>query len=260
MFSKKEIANIILHVVFISTFIAIFFFTYAAKVEEEIVKLQVQYLVDDLTTNAFLLPDHIKKSIKIKLDNITLPDLQSADNAVKEQNKKLMDHAIKIMLVFSVFGLLSAYYMSSVYDFSFIELLKENALAIVFVALTEYLFLNYVVKNYISADPHYVKRTFLNELHKDSNHNNGYDEEVLNNANSNILSNVEPNVEPSTDSTNVHNYLMEPISLMESDYADITNYNINDNYAIIDEPLKYLNHILPESSGKSMDPFYHVMV
>ena len=61
MFNKEEIANIILHVILISIFIGIFFFTYGSHIEENIVKQQVAFLVENNKEFTSLFPQNTKK-------------------------------------------------------------------------------------------------------------------------------------------------------------------------------------------------------
>ena len=49
MFTSEEIASIMMSVLFVGTFLGVFFFTYASKVENQVVIDQVNYIVSDLT-------------------------------------------------------------------------------------------------------------------------------------------------------------------------------------------------------------------
>ena len=161
MFSKKDIGNIILHVILIATLITIFFFTYATTVEEEIVKDQVDFIIEDLTEGTKLFPAEMTGLLKASVDGIELPDMKSVDEEVEKKNKKLMNHVLILVGAILISGLSLVYFMSQKYDFSFLDLLKHNAIVLLFVGLTEFCFLRYLAKNFRSGDPNHVKKTVL---------------------------------------------------------------------------------------------------
>ena len=161
MFSKKDIGNIILHVILIATLITIFFFTYATTVEEEIVKDQVDFIIEDLTEGTKLFPTEMTGLLKASVDGIELPDMKSVDEEVEKKNKKLMNHVLILVGSILISGLSLVYFMAQKYDFSFLSLLKHNAIVLVFVGLTEFFFLRYLAKNFRSGDPNHVKKTVL---------------------------------------------------------------------------------------------------
>ena len=125
MFNKEEIANIILHVTLISTFIGIFFFTYGSYIEENIVKKQVNFLIEDNKEFVLLIPNDIKQKIVDKINNIKL-DLAEDDRKAAEQNKKLLIKASKILAIGLIVGIAIVWKMSQMYNFNFMHLLKEN--------------------------------------------------------------------------------------------------------------------------------------
>ena len=81
--------NILIHVALMATFLTIFFFTVAAKTEADIVKKQVNFVIDDIIGNTFqFIPT--EKERKMLVNNLTnkLPgadDLKSADEAVQKK-------------------------------------------------------------------------------------------------------------------------------------------------------------------------------
>jgi len=157
MFNKEEIANIILHVTLISTFIGIFFFTYGSHIEENIVKKQVAFLIEDNKEVASLIPNDSKQKIIDSINNIKL-DLAEDDKKAAEQNKKLLIKAVKILSIVLVIGIAIVWKMSKMYNFNFIHLLKENLIILCFVALTEFSFLTFFAQNYLSIDPNIIRR------------------------------------------------------------------------------------------------------
>jgi hypothetical protein len=169
MLEPSEIINVILHVVFISSFIGLFFFTYGAIVEEAIVKKQTQDIIKSFTQdmNALMTPEQ-KSSMKI-LTNASLqsPDMQQQDAQVEDDNKNLIMLSVKYIGI--LFLIATAVIVALIYftEFTFKDLgtlLIKNLIILSFVALTEFSFLTYIVQNYIDIDANYVKYTIMKTL------------------------------------------------------------------------------------------------
>jgi hypothetical protein len=163
MFNKEEIANIILHVTLISTFIGIFFFTYGSYIEENIVKKQVNFLIEDNKEFVLLIPNDIKQKIVDKINNIKL-DLAEDDRKAAEQNKKLLIKASKILAIGLIVGIAIVWKMSQMYNFNFMHLLKENLIILCFVALTEFSFLTFYAQQYLLIDPNIIRRRCITNI------------------------------------------------------------------------------------------------
>jgi hypothetical protein len=161
MFNAKEIANIILHVVLVASFIGVFYFTYASKVEENVVKRQVAYMVNNIGYELQDLPEHTKNKMKKSLENVNL-NLEKADDIVQQNNKKLLIFAAEVLGGLLVAGFLIVFFMSRIYKFSFYELLKENLIILVFVAITEFSFLTFLAQKFMSVDTQEIKQKLVN--------------------------------------------------------------------------------------------------
>uniref|UniRef100_A0A6C0ECT3 Uncharacterized protein n=1 Tax=viral metagenome TaxID=1070528 RepID=A0A6C0ECT3_9ZZZZ len=164
MLDAKNITSIMLNVIFVASFLGVFFFTYAAKVEEEVVQEQVDYLVKDMTSNLQLLPDDALEAIRIQVKNIQKPDMSELDNKVKENNKKVFEQAMTLIGITLAVGLYIAYRVSNKYNFSLKDLIKENSIILFFIGTTELFFLNVFGRHYLSIDPNMVKLGVLNKL------------------------------------------------------------------------------------------------
>lgn len=170
MLSKKETANIILHVIFVATFVAIFFFTYTANVEKQMVKNQVGLIIKNLFGSTNFLDADTKLKIKEELKKMDPSDLSEEDALVKKNNKDILEYATKVMSITAVSGLMLSYYLFK-YDAdqnkgTYIDLLKENIILLAFVALTEFTFLHLVSENYVYGDANLVKKQILVSLKK----------------------------------------------------------------------------------------------
>lgn len=162
MLNAEDIATIIVLVVLVAIFLTVFYFTYVSKVEDEIIRKQVAYLTNYFISDLKLLPREDIESIRQ-----SIPDNQNMaeqDQAVKIHNKKVEEKAYTVLGIFSAIGIGIAYYLSKKYGFSLLDVLKNNLLILAFVALTEFIFLNVFVRNYISVDVNAIKLFILDKL------------------------------------------------------------------------------------------------
>lgn len=164
MINSEEIADIAINVLFVATFLGVFFFTVAAGIEGEVVKDQVKYLVNDFTSNLDMLPDQYLNILRNKLIQSEQPNLTEIDQKVQESNNDVFSTAMMLLTITLVIGLICVHIASRYYGFDMWHLLKRNLLILVFIGLTEYTFLMIFGRNYISADPNFVKLTLLNKL------------------------------------------------------------------------------------------------
>lgn len=166
MFTPKEICGIIMLVVLIATFLTIFFFTYASTVEGEIVEDQVDYIVNDFTKDLKLLPPNVLAILKSGMKMVNKPDLTTQDKEVEEHNNKIITTTIKYVAILFIATVVIIYYASNKYNFTVGDLIKQNLIILVFIALTEFCFLNLFARQFISANPNLVKKIILNNLTK----------------------------------------------------------------------------------------------
>jgi len=164
MLDPKEIINIIVNVLFVATFLGIFFFTYASKVEQQVVENQVDYLVSDFADDLKTLPSGYLAKIKNQLSNIKRPDLSAADAQVDTNNKAVLLSAIKVISIVFCLGMLGVFFAAKKWNLDLYEIIKRNLIILVFIGFTEFTFLTVFAKNFISVDPNYAKLTIINKL------------------------------------------------------------------------------------------------
>ena len=156
------IANVLLNVVLISSFIVVFFFTYGAKVEGEIVKKQCTEIVNDLMADIVpFLPNDVKTNIA---SSLSAPEMADLDAKVAADNKALMLKTIKLIVIAFIIGLAIVVAMSVYFKFSIKDLLIHNAVMLVFVGMTEFVFLTFFAKNYTTIDSNYIKYKVLTTI------------------------------------------------------------------------------------------------
>ena len=161
--------NILIHVLIMSIFLTIFFFTVAKNVEKEIVEDQVDYILEDLIGNTFKgLSNENKNIIKTEIDKkFNSESLKNSDNEVIQQNQKIFNKSLRFLAIICsiLIIIIVILYIIYRYNLSDIKLLTISAIvSLIMVALTETSFLFLIAKNYLSADPKQIKLKIINKL------------------------------------------------------------------------------------------------
>jgi hypothetical protein len=155
---SKFISNIVMSVAFIATFIGIFFFTYVKNIEQKIVKEQTANIVKDIVGDyTVLLPENSLALISMGVSNMETPDMSVADREAKENNKKLLILAGKVILAGNLIAIGIIYYLYKKQAFNIKDMIKHNLIILAFVGIIEFVFITYIARYYISADPNYIK-------------------------------------------------------------------------------------------------------
>lgn len=159
--SYKKAAHIVLNVTIISTFIGVLFFTYGKKVEKQIVQDQSKYIAKTIANDVKLF---IPLELKIKLkEQLKVPDMSKEDAAVEKSNSELQKKAMIVLGVLFFIGITTTIIICIIGKLN-LRVLLESVVILIFVALTEILFLNLVARNYKIADPNFVKKEFLEAI------------------------------------------------------------------------------------------------
>jgi ABC-type transport system involved in cytochrome bd biosynthesis fused ATPase/permease subunit len=162
IFDEHMAINICMNIGLISLLLGIFFFTYAANVEEIIVKQNTRIgVINIMEAIAPLLNNNIKNDVR---NNIKIPDASVEDAEAKKANNVLMNDAFSKLLIVLDIGLTIGFILCIKYKHSFIKVLGLNLIIVTFVGLTEYTFLNFIPKNFISVDTNFIRFTILTKL------------------------------------------------------------------------------------------------
>jgi len=171
-----DILGVLFQVIFIFSFLTIFFFIYVVKVAVTSFKKQMSLIVDDILTKENLTellkpldnfpkltPQQEAALISGAIDlTISQAKLQNKDLSatIAKSNKKLKDKsflvlsiALAVLIVITIILLALGYCVPVLYE------IKEALWITLFIGFTELIFLVVVAKNYDSADSNKVKRT-----------------------------------------------------------------------------------------------------
>ncbi len=182
----RDLVNVLLHIMLLSTFIVIFFFSYDAYVEGQVVKNSITSVVKSCINDLLL----VVPSGTIppgSLDNLSVPDLSKEDSEVAESNAKLLKKAGTFIGIFLGVGIIviiglwkwSVHRQGWVFPkkrplfrnngFSIGRVCAENFVMLLFVALSEFIFTMFVAANYKPLDNNSVKRLIIKNLVEYSN-------------------------------------------------------------------------------------------
>jgi len=157
--------NVLLSVGLITLFLTLFFFTYVKYVEKKIVIKNVNYLVDSMGDSVIpILPQDIKNLIYSTLTSYRLADMKDIDKQVNDSNKVLLNKTIKIQTIIIVIIVILSFALCFYYNLNFSEILITNIFLLFSVMITEYMFLNNVIFNWISANPNIVKQQIIKSI------------------------------------------------------------------------------------------------
>jgi len=169
MIDINFILTVLIQVVCIFIFLCAFYFTYASKMEGKIVENQVKFLINDIAQhNLHTLPDDKKDILINKLNSIdsNTPENKIKTDKIDASNKQLIDKTKKIGIILSiliVIMILISFYLYKKGTIPFfknlnlIPILKETGIILLFIALTEYIFVTYFAAEFISIRPNILK-------------------------------------------------------------------------------------------------------
>lgn len=166
----KTITSIILQVTCIIIFITIFFITYATGVEREMVTHEVDILIADFTSNIDLIcTEKQLAQLRLELSTLEAPDMKKEDAIVEKKNSELIFSTIKLVVQIGIIGIIITIALIFYYELNFVQISKQCLFGLMTVAIVEYVFLTYILKNYNSLDPNWVKLYIVQVLQNYSN-------------------------------------------------------------------------------------------
>jgi hypothetical protein len=179
VFNSKFVAIVLLQVMLFFIFISIFFFTYAATTEKYIVQKQINYLIDQtigpilnfICKNNIYDCSKIQQEITKNLDPNS-NEIKSKDSSIDSSNKNIIIKTAKILLITSVIiiGIILLIYFLSKNNkgffksFKLSEIFVEAFIILIFVGITEFVFLTYFGSRYISIDINKIKIALLQKI------------------------------------------------------------------------------------------------
>jgi len=171
MKTSEILAQLILSFVLIATFISIFFFTYIAKIENDIIISHIDNTVRSLTKDLeiFITPEKRKLIREVIIKNIEIPDDSEADREIDRHNKQLLDKTIIIFSIITALGLAILGVLWWFYRFNIFETVKYSLIMLVLTAVVYFLFITYITRKYILVDQNYISYVIISALNDYAN-------------------------------------------------------------------------------------------
>ncbi len=150
--------NLIVIATFVITFLTVFFFTYGATTEEQVVVQNVNYLIDDIMDSyVLLLTNEQKTYIKDYLKDVKLEDMSKQDEDVRKSNRLLKNNTFFILGALVIFVFLVTSTISYYKGYNYFKIIVKNLVLLAGIGLVEYLFLVFFGSRFISANTNFIK-------------------------------------------------------------------------------------------------------
>jgi len=163
--------NIVLHASVMAIFLTIFFFFVAARQEKVIVNNQIDIVLDSIIGNSIApLDEKTKQKIKDKITKALEKNkgsLKNADAKVDKENRSIFVKAIGFTGIIAAVGLISLivsviYFKWETKDLKY--LFTSAFITLLFVAITETVFLYLIPSNFISVNSNEIKKKLVDKL------------------------------------------------------------------------------------------------
>jgi hypothetical protein len=228
------VIKILINTLFISVFLCIFFFTYAAYVEKNIIYYQMKFLSNSIKNDISVFGPIANNNFKLQIANLQIDNMDKQDAQIKNDNKIILYKAIKANIIFTIFisVLVGILYSYSDKNFKIKDIIIYNLVILFFIALTEFCFLTFFGSQFISIDPNEIKLSIIKNIQniKSNDTNNVNTNNVnTNNVNTNNVNtnNVnQNNVKPN----NVKPNNVKPNDVKLNNVNNIKSNDINNIY------------------------------
>jgi hypothetical protein len=169
MIYSELFIKIIINVLFISIYLAGFFFTYGSILERQVVQNQMAFLVNNISNVIKLFGPTINSELGNFFNTLNPPDLSKEDAAVQQLNNNTLQKAVlaNVCLFFCVVICVVLVYLfakNNNVNIDMIKILSQNFIILLFIAITEFTFFNYFAARYISINPNETKLTVIQNL------------------------------------------------------------------------------------------------
>lgn len=179
---SEMIGDIIIYVLLLCNILTILFFTVVKDVEREIVKEQINNLLDDIfNTNNINKEYNLNSEVKNIFDKLNIKynykeelvkkinEIEisnESEKKIKENNDTIFNNSLIILSIINVFCIVILLGLWKYKNFNIIYYIKKNFILSIFVIITELIFLYIISKNYIYIDKKYI---FIETMKKISN-------------------------------------------------------------------------------------------
>jgi len=153
-------------------FMILFFFFYVQKVENESFSRQIQLSIQELLDQLGIHLDKLPKEIRDLLHALIEKQKEEVEINYEDEDREIRDNNNDILRMTIVYGvvifcvpIVFALIVSILnYSLPFNAMLRESFFGILFIGITEFIFLTFIISRYITADPNIIVKTFATDL------------------------------------------------------------------------------------------------
>ena len=165
-------SKVLINVLLISTFICIFFFTYGTFIEKTVITNQMDIIANNFIDTFRLFGNSPNTNLKNTIVNtLLIPDtinkISEEDHDALKNNPDIIKLVTYFILGFIgvVIVIIGGFLGTNFLTFCDLkEILIESSVILLFIALTEYIFLSFFGSKFISIDTNTIKLEIINNL------------------------------------------------------------------------------------------------
>jgi len=161
-YTFHSVADVVLHVMLVGTFVILFFFFYASFIERTVVQTETTEIVQDLQSEiSALLSDDQNQQVRVQMQALQYPDMSAPDASVKSTNNNLLKQSLIFLAILVGCGIVLIGILWYFGGFSLKHLLLHNIVGVIAVAVTDFTFLTVFARSYKPSDSSVVKKTLF---------------------------------------------------------------------------------------------------
>ena len=180
-------SDVIIYVILVCNILTILFFTLVKDIEGEIVKQQINYLLDDIFPNVQInnklnninfikdeniinilltLQNNIKTNITSNFNKIGINE--EIEIKIKQNNEEIFKKSMFALIILNISCFIILLILWKFNKYNFLYYLKKNLILGIFVIITELVFLYVISKKYIYIDKKYLIFETLKKINKNN--------------------------------------------------------------------------------------------
>ena len=168
LLSPQGISSVLTSITLVSLLIGVFYFTYVPIVERSVVKREVREIINSLAKDIHdIIPKRNLDVVRPIVQNQLKPvNLSFEDNRAAQQNQAVTMRAMKYLGGFAAVNasIVTLIYLNNRQSVDFSKIAYENAVLLLAVAVTYFVFVTFIGRNYRAADPNFVKRQIIDSF------------------------------------------------------------------------------------------------
>jgi hypothetical protein len=156
------IPNVLVLVSLYAVLTNILYIIYISKSENDIIKNNINYLIDNFLPNKYFLDEQLRKTILTSINNISTENLKKLDDEKIKNNKDIINKSIKNISIIFIVCITLVFAWCYYFNLDFAQIILNNTIIIVFLLFVQLAFFYIIRTQYLIADTNIVKNKFAN--------------------------------------------------------------------------------------------------